>query len=366
MMKRYRAAVIGLGFIGPLHLDALSRVPEAQIAAVCDRDRALTDQYAALYGVKGYDSWRELVVDPGIDVVHNCLPVALHDEVNEAVLKAGKRLYCEKPLSLTAEGAARVARLADEKGLRCGLNHQYRMNAAVQEMRSRVRAGLPGRILAVNGCYLQESASRGDDWSSRMENTGPTRAIGDIGTHWADTAVSVLGQPIKAVFASLHTHFPERTDAEGKVHTVETEDSAFILVRFADGTPGQLTVSKAANGHKNDLRLDVWGENYSMAWAQEEPDRLTVGLKGVGFETVYMNPKTCREDVRPYITAPMGHVMGWPDALRNAVRAYYRSLGDSISEVPYATLWDGVDRLRFAEACVASDRLGRWVEVQKA
>ena len=363
-MKKYRAAVIGLGFIGPLHLDALSRVPQAEIAAVCDLDPAALHRHAERLGVPAVSDWHAIASDPSIDVIHNCLPPGLHDQVNREILLAGKHLYCEKPLSLSAASAREIAALAEKQGVRAALNHQYRMNAAVQEMRAQVKKGMAGRALAVTGCYLQESAVRDTDWSSRMENTGVSRTLSDIGTHWADTACCVLGQPIAQVLADLHIHHPVRTDSAGKAHAMDTEDTGFILVRFADGTPGQVTVTKSAAGHKNDLRLSVWGENYSLEWEQEQPDRLRRGIQGVGFETVYMNPKTCQEETRPFITAPMGHVMGWPDALRNAVQAFYDSLSDPGAPVPYATLRDGFAHMAFVEACVKSSREGRWAEVE--
>ena len=368
-MSRYKVAVLGAGFIGPLHLDALSRVPQADPVAVCDVNERVLNALAERYGLRACRDWRQVIADPEIEVIHNCLPVGLHDEVNRAALEAGKKIYCEKPLSLTAAGAREIALLAEEKGIPVALNHQYRMNAAVQEARAMVAKGLAGRVLAISGCYLQESGSRPDDWSSRMENTGVTRAVSDIGTHWADTAACVLGQPIAEVMADLRIHYPVRTDERGGTHPMETEDTGFILLRFADGTPGQLAVSKAANGHKNDLRVAVWGSEYSVEWRQEQPDRLLIGHKGSrGTETRYMNPRDCQPETLPLITAPMGHVMGWPDALRNAMQAYYDALDSGTwrsGGARYATFRDGFAHMAFVEACARSSRERRWVEVEK-
>ena len=365
-MKTYRAAVIGLGFIGPLHVDALNRVPRASVTALCDCDAQLAGTLAERYNARAFTDWHDVVRDPEVDVIHNCLPPALHDEVNREAILHGKHVYCEKPLSLTADDAKRIALLAEEHGVRAGLNHQYRMNAAVQEMRARVQKGLAGKVLAMNGCYLQESASRRTDWTGRMANTGIARAISDIGTHWADTAECVLGQPITEVFADLHIHYPVRTDDRGGTHQMDTEDTGFIIVRFADGTPGQVMISKSACGHKNDLQVSVWAEEYSLEWHQEVPDRLILGRKDTGFETFYMNKRTCLEETKKYITAPTGHMMGWPDALKNAMQAYYDSLDDDPrADVPYATFRDGFRRLAFVEACVRSSREKAWVEVEQ-
>lgn len=368
-MKPLRAAVIGLGFIGPQHVDAIRRVPFALPVALCDTNADHVRAACEQCGVsRGETSWQALLSDPDIDVIHNCTPNAMHDEINRQALLCGKHVYSEKPLSMSRAAAHELYKLAGERKLAAGLNHQYRMNAAVQEMRARLSRGLAGRPLMATGCYLQESASRETDWSHRMENTGVSRTVADIGVHWADTACAVLGEPITEVFADFYTHYPSRVDANGSRHPMTTEDTAFILVRFQSGLPGQLIVSKAANGHKNDLQLNIWCEEYGMEWRQELPDRLILGKKEIGFETVYMNPRTCQEEVRPYVTTPMGHVMGWPDALRNSVTAFYNAIADGSylsGSMQCASFRDGVLGMAFIEACARSSRERRWVEVEQ-
>ncbi len=367
-MKKLRVGVIGLGFIGPQHIDAIRRVPGAELAALCDASPQMLAAAAERYQApKTYADWRALLADPEIDVIHNCTPNAMHDAVNEAAILSGKHVYCEKPLSQSAQGARRLCQLARERGVACGLNHQYRLNAAVQEMKARLANGLAGKPLFAWGCYLQESASRGTDWSRKMENTGVARTLNDIGIHWVDTACCALGQPLKAVMADLSTHYSERVGDDGVSHPVTTEDTGMILLRFANGVPGQLITSKAANGHKNDLRLSIACEGYGMEWRQEEPDRLRIGEKEIGEELVYMNPRTCQPEARPYVTLPMGHVMGWTDALHNAVQAFYDSIQDGsylAERQPYATFRDGFAGMAFVEACIRSNREQGWVEVE--
>lgn len=368
-MKKYKAAVIGLGFIGPQHIDALHRTALAMPEVICDVNEAAVAEACERYGVhRGCTDWRQVVADPTIDVIHNCTPHALHDEINRAAMMAGKHVYSEKPLSMTAAGAREMVALAKEKGVAAGLNHQYRMNAAVQDMRLRYEQGQVGRALFLGGCYMQESAVLATDWHPKMANTGIARTINDIGIHWVDTAMAVMGQPVTEVLCETFIHHPIRTDAEGGIHPMDTEDTALILLRFADGTPGQITVTKAAMGHMNDLQLQLFGDGCSLEWRQEEPDRLRMGLKNQGYTTLYMNPKTCQEALRPYITTPMGHVMGWPDALRNALNAFYGSIEDGsyrTGKVPYATFADGFAGMAFVEACVKSAKERCWVAVEQ-
>lgn len=368
-MQKIQVGVIGMGFIGSQHMDALRRVPMVEINAICDESPDHLRTRQSRFGIqKAYTDWRELIADPEIDVIHNCTPNAKHDSINIAALNAGKHVYCEKPLSGSAADARRLYALANAKGLANGLNHQYRLNAPVQEMRARFRKGLTGRPLFVFGHYLQESGAQSSDWSHRMENTGIARTINDIGIHWLDTAVCVLGQPVISVMADLSIHYPVRVDAKGQAHTMDTEDTACIMMRFAGGVPGNLIVSKAANGHKNDLYLALECENYGMEWSQEEPDRLKLGIKGSGFETVYMNPAVCQPETLPYITTPMGHVMGWTDALHNAMERFYTSIADGSyqkAKQPYATFADGFRGMAFTEACIQSHKAKKWKDVEQ-
>lgn len=368
-MKKLRTGVIGLGFIGPQHIDAVRRVPQAEMAALCDSDAQAAKAACERFAVpKCYTDWHDMIADPDIDVIHNCTPHALHDEINRAAMLAGKHVYSEKPLSSSAAAAREMTELAKKCDVAAGLNHQYRMNAAVQEMKTRLQKGMAGKPLMVTGWYLQESASQQTDWNHKMANTGIARTINDIGIHWVDTACCVLGQPVVELMADMYTHYPVRTGADGSEHVMDTEDTALILLKFADGTPGQLFASKAANGHKNDLQLNVFCEGYGMEWTQEVPDRFVIGRKEIGQETVYMNIRTCQEEVRPYVSTPMGHMMGWPDALRNSVQAFYSSILDGSyrnDEVPYCTFKDGFQGMAFVEACVRSSRERRWVEVEQ-
>lgn len=368
-MRHIKIGVIGVGFIGALHIEAIRRVPGAEVVALSEPDEITLKAAQERFCVeKGYTDWRDLIADPQIDAVHNCTPNFLHDEVNRAVILAGKHVYSEKPLSTSAKAAKELWALAVEKGVAHGLNHQYRLNAAVQEMRARVRGGDCGRPLMVRGGYYQESMVTAD-YNYRMDpRLGPARALADIGTHWVDTATCVMGQPIVSVMADLHIFHPVRTDPlTGEKHDMKTEDSAFVMLRFADGTPGLMTASKVSCGHKNDLTLSVDATEYSMNWRQEEADRLLLGRREEPNGEWYMNPRTASPEVKPYVLTPAGHAMGWSDALRNAINAYYTSIWDGTyqnHEQPYATFESGYRGNAFVEACIRSSAEKRWTQVE--
>ena len=370
-MKVLRAGIVGTGFIGALYIEAIRRIPNACVTAVSTKEEQLAEAQERFGVTRGYADWRALVADPEVDVIHNCTPNALHDAVNRAALLAGKPVYAEKPLSTSAAEAAALCRLARERHVPNALNHQYRLNAAVQEMRARVAAHACGRPLFVRGQYLQEVAARPTDYTERrFPEDSPARALADLGVHWADAAQCVLGQPIAAVYAQCYIHHPVRTDPlTGARIPIHSDDTTGVLLRFADGTPGMALFSKAMVGHKNDLTLTVSGEECEYTWSQQSCDRLSVGNRVRGNETVFLDRATASAAAAPYITLPPGHAMGWTEALTNSIRAFYASLREGAwarGPQPYATFLDGWRGNAFIEACLLSARESRWVELPEA
>ena len=366
-----QAGVIGTGFIGIVQIDSIRRIPGIRLAAVCEALPERLWEVKERYGIeKGYTDWRELIGDPEIQVVHNCTPGILHDEINRAAILAGKHIYSEKPLSLSAGGAKELWRLAVEHRVAHGVNHQYRLYAAVQEMRARLRDGEGGRPLFVSGCYLQETAARQTDYTPRrMPEDSPARALSDIGIHWADAACFVMGQPVRAVYAQMYTHYSMRRDpVTGKEIEIRSDDTTSVMVRFEDGTPGMAIFSKCMLGHKNDMIVTVSGEAREYTWKQRNGDRLYLGNRESGNEELYMGPELVHEEVRSCLSLPPGHAMGWQDALTYAIEIFYDSIRSGsylTGPVPYATFYDGWRGNAFIEACVESAKTDCWVELEK-
>lgn len=369
-MNVIRIGVVGVGFIGALHMDAIRRIPGAQILAISEPDQNLLQAAMSKFGIEsGYTDWRKLVENPQIDVIHNCTPNLLHDEINRATIQAGKHIYSEKPLSLTADSAKDLWQLAVVNQVAHAVNHQYRLNAAVQEMKYRIGQGEFGQPLFVRGHYLQESQSRKTDYTKRLvPETSPARALSDIGSHWADMISCIMNQPITAVMADMHTHHSTRIDpVSGEEIPIHSDDTTAVLFRLKDGTPGMMLVSKAACGHKNDLTVTIDAEEGEVTWKQQQPDRLYIGRREEGNSEVFMNPRLASELAKPYITLPSGHVMGWSDALRNHMQTFYESIwnGSYLAEKqPYATFEDGWHTNLFIDACIFSSREKKWVDIQ--
>lgn len=365
-MKRINAGIIGIGFIGKQHIQAISELPYATVKAMCVHRKEQVQEMKQRYGIaKITTDWRDVIEDPSIDVIHNCTPNALHDEINLAAIRKGKHIYAEKPLSMNTEHARRLAEEAEKIGVANGVNYQYRMNMAVQEMKNRIANGKSGRILFAGGCYLQDSLVRSTDYTKRrVPETSPARALLDIGVHWADTISYVLGQPIVRVYAKMYTHHPIRIDkVTGQEIEIHSDDTTSVLVEFADGTPGQALFSKCMPGHKNDLVVTVSGEKKEYSWKQEECGRIYVGNQEKGIAKEYVSQEFCEPETQPFLSMPPGHEPGWKDAQSNAIAAFYDAIQQKtwkMGKLPYATFQDGLYGNQFVDACLESAKENRW------
>jgi predicted dehydrogenase len=294
-----RAGIIGTGFIGPAHLEALARLG-VRVSAIVDNDRArvVADQWGVPHAICDLDH-RKLVTHPEVDVVHIASPNKLHARHAADALKAGKHVVCEKPLAMTSTETARLVKLAAARpGQVFAVNYNIRFYPAILQLRAAVRRGDFGRIFHVNGSYLQDWLLKDTDYNWRLlpHEGGALRAVSDIGTHWMDAASFVLGSRIGEVYAQLETLHRTRKRPLGEVRTyakagadqkyetypVRTEDYAAVLLRWASGVFGSLNVSQVAAGRKNCLRLEIYGSEKSAWWNSEQPNTIHYGSRDGG------------------------------------------------------------------------------------
>jgi len=374
-----RAAVIGAGFIGPQHIDAIRRTGHAQVVALVDITPERSRASAAALGIESdLVTPEQVFADPSIDVVHVCTPNSTHVALATAALEAGKHVVVEKPVSDTAAEAAVLAGLARERGRHNMVTFTYRGYPMVKRARAMIAAGELGSLRLAHGAYLQDWLSEPTDYNWRLEpeHAGRSRAVADIGMHWFDTTEFVSGLVVESVFADLATIIPERIrpaaagstfgggSGQGDRVAIATEDAAMILVRFAGGARGTITVSQVSPGHKNDLSLEVAGSVASLRWRQESPERLWLGTRAD--ERVVVRGPSPQPAGVPDL--PPGHPEGWGEALRDLFRPFYRAVaaGTPPSDVPtdaYPTLDAGRRAVAFVEAVLASNASGRWEPV---
>lgn len=177
-----QVAIIGAGFIGPAHLEALRRLGDVEVVALCDsRLEAAQRKAQALNIAHAYDSVEALLAHPGLQVVHNCTPNHLHAQINRQILAAGLHVFSEKPLCMTAEEARELVALAARAGVVHGVSFVYRQFAMVQQAAAMIRHGEVGRIFAAHGSYLQDYAA--GDRLQLAGRFGAGRRVADGGRH---------------------------------------------------------------------------------------------------------------------------------------------------------------------------------------
>jgi predicted dehydrogenase len=378
MNQPLRAAVIGLGFVGPFHVDAIRRAGYGDVVALVGANPERTAARATALGVPyATTDAEEVFANADVDVVHVCTPNDSHVELAERALLAGKHVVVEKPLALNAADARRLVELAAERGRHGAVAFTYRGYPMVKEAQRMVADGRLGSLRLVHGAYLQDWLSTETDYNWRLEPAaGDSRAVADIGSHWFNTAEFISGERITAVCADFATFVPVRqkpaqaavafAESSGERVPVEigSEDAATILVRFAGGARGAMVLSQVSPGHKNAFTLELAGADASLAWAQEVPERLWIGTRE--------DERTLVRPLAPPPPAgvpslPAGHPEGWAEAMRDVMRAFYGSIADGVDpaaeDKAYPTLTDGLRAVELVEAVVTSARQGGWISI---
>ena len=375
--------MVGTGFIGAVHVEALRRLG-VEVGGVVGSTPERAAEKARAAGLPDpYPSFEAMLADERVDVVHLTTPNHLHYEQVRAVLEAGRHVICEKPLGMDSTETAELLRLAETSGLVHAVNFNIRFYPQCQEARARVRAGELGDVRLVSGGYLQDWLLRDTDWNWRLDPAtgGALRAVGDIGSHWLDLVSFITGQHVEAVMADLTTFIPVRRRPAGPVETfagaaagetietpMETEDAAGILLRFDGGARGVLTVSQVSAGRKNRLSFEIDGGERALSWVSEAPEELWVGHRDRPNELLLRDPALLHPEAAGATSHPAGHAEGFPDTFKGLYRAVYRAVaaGGPPPEPDYPTFADGHEEAMIGDAIARSHAERRWVTVNPA
>jgi predicted dehydrogenase len=375
-------AIVGTGFIGPVHVEALRRLGRdvvGVLGSTLDKSR----QTAQRFGIpRAYGSFAELLGDPEARVVHLASPNRVHYEQCKQALAAGKHVVCEKPLALDSIQSRELETLAVKSGLVAAVCYNVRYYPLCLEARERIAAGALGTIHHVTGAYVQDWLLHETDFNWRVlaEEGGKLRAVADIGTHWLDLMQSITGAAVTEVCADLKTALPTRQRPKGSVQTfqgkltgkqateavaITTEDYGSVLLRFDSGAAGAFTVSQVSAGRKNCLRFEIAGSKGSMAWDSERPNKLWLGQRDRPNEVLLRDPALLAPAVRPFANYPGGHNEGFPDTFKQLFRAIYEYLdrGDYTAPRSFPTFAEGHREVLLCEAIGTSARERRWVAV---
>ncbi|MBE6885552.1 MAG: Gfo/Idh/MocA family oxidoreductase [Ruminococcaceae bacterium] len=380
-MKKINVGIIGMGYIGESHIEAVRRIGICNLYAVADTNAELAQAKADLYGIeKCYTTVDELLADPNIDAVHNCTPNFLHLEINRKILQSGKHLLSEKPLCRTYEEAAELVELKKQfPNTAAAVNFNYRLNPMVQEARARIARGDLGDIRVMGGSYLQDWLLYDTDYSWRLEPemSGNSCAIADIGSHWMDAVQHVTGHKIVEVMADLAAMIPVRKKPKKQVGTftsnvaaeyeeveIKNEDYGAVMFHTDKGARGVFYVSELCAGRGCYFNFEVDGSKASLKWNQEENDRLWIGMRDGDNRTIIRDPNYISPEAKPYTALAMGHPEGWNDAFKGNIYSFYKYIADGmVGEPPFSTLEDAAYIVRLTEAIVASSNEKKWIKL---
>ena len=384
MGKQIKVGVIGVGFIGPAHIEAIRRLGHDVIAIAASSQENAERSAKTLKIPKAFGQWEELLNDPEIDVVVVASPNYLHYPQAKAALEAGKHIICEKPLAVSTAESATLVALATEKQLANAVSYNLRFYPLVQESRARIADGELGeKIYIIHGAYLQDWLLFDTDWNWRLDPDlgGELRAVADIGSHWIDIVTFVTNTRVKSVYADLATFLPVRRKPKVNIATfggqqvgetgcvdkeIKTEDFATVLLAFDNGSHGVVTISQVSSGRKNRLYFEINGSQSSLSWNSEIPNHLWIGHRDEPNQQLIKDPSMMKESTRWTASYPGGHAEGYPDTFKQLHKAFYEYIqAESFDSTPnFPTFKDGHNMLLVEAAIQRSAKESGWVNVE--
>jgi predicted dehydrogenase len=383
MNRKYKsqAAVVGTGFIGPVHIEGLIRAG-VTVRGVLGSDASKSQSTAQRFGIeRAYASLEELLQDDAVDVVHLTSPNRYHYEQAVKCLAAGKHVLCEKPLAMNSIESGELVRIARASPVHAGVNYNVRFYPICVEAAEIIRSGELGDIFHVTGEYVQDWLHQPTDFNWRVLSSegGSLRAVADIGTHWLDLVQAVAGLEVDSVMADLQTVHPVRQRPLGGVETfsgmkqtqretqdiaIDTEDSGNMLLRFRGGARGTLHVSQVTAGHKNSIRFQIAGSKKTLSWSSIHPDELWIGQRGEANQVMLRDPSLLHSRAASHAQYPGGHNEGFPDTFKQLFRSFYSSIeGHDDNLASYPTFEEGHQEIILCEAILESAKQESWIKV---
>ncbi|MFE2449707.1 Gfo/Idh/MocA family protein [Streptomyces sp. NPDC059426] len=381
MVSTLGVAVVGFGWMGRVHTQAYVRLPHhfpqlsvrPELVAVADEVPGRAEEAAGRYGfATAARDWHEVAADPRVQAVSIAAPNFLHREIGIAMARAGKHIWIEKPVGLTADDARAVAAAVAEAGVQGAVGFNYRNAPAVQTARAMIAAGEIGTVTHARVRLFSDYAAHPEGaltW--RYERArGGSGVLGDLASHGVDLARFLLGE-IDALTADTAVFVPERARPTGataghiratggELGPVENEDYVSCLLRFASGARGVLEACRVSVGEQNTYGFEIHGTKGALFW-----DFRRMGELGVSHGTAYQDQPVSTVYIGPghgeYAAFQPGaaNSMGYDDL--KVIEAYHfmRSIAEDTAYG--ATLDDAVHSATVLDAMARSAERGTWV-----
>ncbi|HEX7000498.1 MAG TPA: Gfo/Idh/MocA family oxidoreductase [Trueperaceae bacterium] len=370
MTRRLRYGMVGGGegaFIGAVHRHAMALDHRYELTAGAlsstPQKARRSGEALGLSPDRNYPTWEamlegELARPAGerIDIVVVVTPNHVHYPVAKAFAEAGFNVVSDKPLVHTTEQANDLVETVRRTGVVFGVTYNYTGYPMVKEARAIVQRGELGALRKVVVGYhqgwlatrLEETGAKQAEWRTDPARSGAAGAIGDIGSHAENLVSTVTGLELEAICADLTTFVPGR----------RLDDDGNLLLRFKGGAKGVLIASQVEIGHENDLVLQVYGEEGSLTWRQEEPNELWYAPLEGTVELLRRGNPYLGEEAKRATRLPSGH----PEAFLEAFANVYAEIADAVLRREagrdpagdFPTVEDGARGVRFIERTVTS------------
>jgi len=374
-----RYGMVGGGpgsFIGEAHRRSINIDGKAELVAGCfSRSYENTLQRGIELGLEKdrcYASPEQMAKteaerSDGIDFVVVVTPNASHFSICKAFLEAGIHVACDKPLAVNVAQAEELESISKEKGLLFLVTYTYMGHVTAKHAKEIIKSGGLGKVRTVAAEYPQgwlayegEWGGKQGEWRCDPDQSGNTNCLGDLGTHIENAVTTLTGLKIKRVLAKMDKVVPGR----------RLDDNDFVMAEFEGGATGLFWCSQIAIGHDNSLRVRIYGDGGSIQWFQEEPEKITVIKKDGSLTELHRGYGSIAPNAAKYARLPSGHPEGWFEAMGNLYRSFSECVGAKKNGsftpdmIDYPTVSDGVEGIRFVEACLKSQALGNvWVDL---
>jgi len=373
-MKKFRTGIVGAGFIGIAHVEALRRLGNIDVVALSERYNC-KEKAKQLFIEHAYEDFKKMIDEQELDFVHICTPNNTHFQIAKYALENNINVILEKPMTFTVEEAEILTKLVDENNLINAVNFHNRLYPTSIHIKNLIQTKEIGDIITINGSYLQDWLLYDTDYSWRLNSkeSGLTRAVADIGSHWMDLVEYLTGLKIVEVLAEFKTQYPIRKKPIGNVESfsnkknddyepveIDTEDLALLVFKFNNGAIGSSTISQVSAGNKNNLNVQISGTKASLNWSLPDLENIHVGYRDQPNKII---PKdySMTSDATSAIDYPAGHTEGFPDAIKQVFKEVYNQPNDK----HYADFSDGLRQMVLSDKIYESAKNRKWIKIEE-
>lgn len=375
LQKKFGVGIVGYGFIGKMHTYAYRSIPffynpppaDIRLVGVCTSHEETAKEATQHGGFEfGTTNYHELLERDDINIINCCTPNNLHKDILIGSLKAGKHIYCDKPLAMSLDEARDILEATKNAKTVHQMTFQYRFVPAIMRAKQLIDEGLLGEIMSFRAAYLHSGytdPNRPMSWRLNKKQGG-AGALFDLGSHVLDLVRYLCGE-CEEIFATTQTFIKSRPASKGsnELLAVDVDDLALVQMKMKNGALGTMEASRIATGTNDDLRIEIHGREGALRFNLMEPNWLYVydnrakadplgGIKGYTLvETVQRYPE-------PAVFPGPKFTIGWT---RFHIACLYNFLSNVEKEQPSTpTLFDGYKIQEIMEAALKSTITKKW------